>query len=286
MKKFKFKSLAVSLFILCGIGGAANLYKDELIHFFTNNDDLNDTNDNKYGEELIEGDSFLSYGVIKGLKNVEYIIRANVEPINHTSPVTWSCDYPEYVIMKDNGDDSVTISRIVDYTGYVNIKASIDGLEANCKVYSVGDIKYKEVKLSDKTNSLNHEGYFYDSYDQDKNSLQIIVQVDITHDYLEFDYIANDGLFSRIELSDLINATSNINLQPLQFLKLSEVEKVWDLNETEENYERYNFIFEYNNASYDIDWEFSYRDYDTVICGFIEYISAYKITLDYNELIV
>ena len=35
MKKFKFKSLAVSLFILCGIGGAANLYKDELIHFFT-----------------------------------------------------------------------------------------------------------------------------------------------------------------------------------------------------------------------------------------------------------
>ena len=276
MNNNKTNLLVVCCFMICGSIGISNLIKDSNK---TINNELQD------GEELITGDSFLNYGVIKGLKNTDYELSVNVSPSNHTSKVVWTSDFPELVSVEAISGDKAVIRRLDDYKGYVNIKASIDGLEACCRVYSIAKLKYLEVSLSDKTNSLSHNGEYYDSYDNNNNSYKIVVDVKVSHDYIYYSKTANEGNYSYEYISSLIDAENNINLYEPNFIRLEQFTNNFKLSNNN-NYESYTLSYEYYNASTSYDWEFEYNDFFAYICSFTEYIEANSISIESETITI
>ncbi|MGM9857941.1 MAG: hypothetical protein ACI311_01650 [Bacilli bacterium] len=276
MKNTKTNLFVVVCFMICGGIGVNNI--------ITNNSQtiINELQDE---EELIAGDSFLNYGIIKGLKNTDYELSANVSPSNHSSKIIWTSDYPEFVSVEPSNGDKAIIRRLEDFKGYVNIKASIDGLEAVCKVYSIASLRYLDVSLSNQTTSLSIDGYYYDSFDSNNISYSLVVNVDISHDYVYFDKIANEGNFTYDELSEIIDAENNINLYEPNFLRLENIKTNFKLSNTN-LYESYTITYIYINASTEMDWEFEYHNFYSLICSFTEYISATSINFKNESLII
>ena len=92
-KKLKIIGFALFSFLSIGTLASCSIY-DKIKDIITGTDNgaIEDT-----GEEFIKGSSFLNYDAVRGLKETEYTLTASVTPVNHTAPVVWTSDFPDYV---------------------------------------------------------------------------------------------------------------------------------------------------------------------------------------------
>ena len=114
----------ISLSLLSSVGLFAtscsiiDSYKEWVDDMFgVNNEDSSVDQNFNNQEEFIKGDSFLNLSSIRGLKNTEYTLSASVTPIDHTAPVIWSSDYPNFVSVEAGENDTAKIIRHEDFRG-------------------------------------------------------------------------------------------------------------------------------------------------------------------------
>ena len=279
-KKLKIIGFALFSFLSIGTLASCSIYdKIKDIITGTNNGAIEDT-----GEEFIKGSSFLNYDAVRGLKETEYTLTASVTPANHTAPVVWTSDFPDYVSVIAGENDTATIIRHEDYRGYVKITASIDGISATCKVSCVDDIQYVNFTVDDETEVKTFNGSYY-------------YYTGLAAQYSEL----NAGLYLRTTLSsctNIANDGSNYieSVKTPSFLKLNtnitNAPSFMTINANSETYITYDEasdLFRFCvtcTLSPTSDFNWNPWGISSVNIKFIEYVVATNITLDKNSITI
>ncbi|MGM9858930.1 MAG: hypothetical protein ACI311_06770 [Bacilli bacterium] len=290
-KKLKVIGFALFSFLSIGTLASCSLYdKIKEIITGTENDNVEST-----GEEFIKGTSFLNYDGVKGLKDTEYTLTASVTPANHTAPIIWTSDFPEFVSVVAGDNDTATIIRHEDYRGYVRITASIDGLSATCNVSCVDNVKIKSISLDQAPHySYNGKYYWNDVVDSDVNYSNFSVNVSYTSTTCSTTNIAN------FNEGDYFN-TSIINTSTFWIYRWESMVKNFITIDSELTKSSGNPSFElqsdntyllkekvylrFNDNTSDYDYTVSAID-GSFTLSFIEYVVATSIKLDETKITI
>ena len=295
-KKLKIIGFALFSFLSIGTLASCSLF-DKIKDIITGTD--NEVSENT-GEEFIKGTSFLNYDGVKGLKDTEYTLTASVTPANHTSPIVWTSDFPQYVSVVPGENDTATIIRHEDYRGYVNITASIDGLSASCQVSCIDNKRVKNVSLKNRpVFSYNSKYYWNEVVDREHSNDWFSLSVEYTSTTCETTNIAN---FDSNAYFD--NSTINTNSQWIHrwdslassvsscsFISLdgskskSSGNAMFELKDDNTYVLKDIVFFKFTDKTLDQDIKF-YSDNETLTLSFMEYIIATNITLDKTTITI
>ena len=240
-------------------------------------------------EEFIKGDSFLNLASIRGLKNTEYTLTASVTPIDHTAPVIWSSDYPNFVSVEAGENDTAKIIRHEDFRGYVNITASIDGVSATCKVYCTDEIVTTSITLKEAPQySYTQNGvlkyYWNEHCSMDKS--YFIVSAEYTSERLGTSNIANEP--ESFDINDYFYRFNKWNIPTFigidhSYWTQSNQQFVDNSDGTFTFKEDIKFVFTEEEKSSDLIWNPCKL---SLSLNFMEYITATGIVLDKSDMTI